>query len=288
MYVAYWNLREQPFPIATSDKQMYLTEPHQEGLAKLCYLIDQRRLAGAFTGHHGGGKTLTLKFLFQRAVKARQPVYLVDAFPNGSLSIAHQVLRFLGIADSDRATTLSGALQILQNHCRQAGTNLATTLLLIDDAQNLETAEDACLIKTLCDLRTRDGYPVFTLVLAGTEELRTSLMQYESVRCRIQFDWHLSPLTAGQTLEYVQQHIRTAGGDIWSFTEEALNLVYSCTHGVPISINNLCDTALMLGFVSQVPSVTEEIVLQAARETGLDLLAQKEVPGSGGIGNRAT
>ena len=283
MYVAYWNLREQPFPIAASDKHLYLTESHQEGLAKLCYLIDQKRLAGTFTGHHGGGKTMTLNFLFQRAVKARQPVCWLDAYPDGSLAAAHQVLRFLGISDLDHATTLPGALQILQTHCRQAGANLETALLLIDNAHYLETIDDVCLINTICDLRNRDGHPIFTLVLTGTEELRTSLLQHESVHRRMQFDWHLSPLTVGQTFEYVQHHIRAVGGDIWSFTEEALNLVYSCTQGIPLSINNLCDTALMLGFVAQVPSVTEEIILQAAKETGLKLWAQKDIPDTDGI-----
>ena len=275
MYVTYWNLREQPFPVAAVDKQIYMTESHQEGLAKLYYLIDQRRVAGVLTGPDGSGKTLMLKLLLQRAVKAHHPVHFLDMFSDGTLAFVHQVLRILGVPDPDHTTTLPEALQTLQAHCRQGEASLPTTLLLIDNAQHLETAEDACLIHALCNLRNRASQPVFTLVLAGTEDIRASLMQYESVRCWIQFDWQLLSLTPGQTLEYVQHHIRAVGGDIWAFTEGALNLVHTCTQGIPLSINNLCDTALMLGFVTQVPNVTEEIILQAAKETGLELPAQQ-------------
>jgi general secretion pathway protein A len=56
------------------------------------------------------------------------------------------------------------------------------------------------------------------------------------------------------------------------FTKEALDAVYTYSLGVPRSINNLCDTALMLGFAAQSPNVTEDIVKQAARDTGLDVL----------------
>ena len=278
MYITYWNLREQPFPVDAGEKQVYMTEQYQEGLAKLYYLIDQRRLAGVFTGANGIGKTMTLKLLSRRALKAGRRVHWLDAFPDGNLAATHQVMRFLGIPDPDHAATLSEAIQTLQTHCRQAGANLATSLLLIDNAQHLETAEDAYLVHALCNLRNCDGHPIFTLILAGTDVLRISLLQYESVGARIQFDWQILPLTQGQTLEYVQYHIRAAGGDIWFFTERALKLVYAFTQGIPLSINTLCDTALMLGAAAKALSITEEIIIQAARETGLDPAAQEDTP----------
>ena len=50
MYTSYWNLRESPFLNVVSDRLIYMTEQHQEGIARLYYLIDQERIAGLLTG----------------------------------------------------------------------------------------------------------------------------------------------------------------------------------------------------------------------------------------------
>ncbi|NLC80649.1 MAG: hypothetical protein GX748_05650, partial [Lentisphaerae bacterium] len=119
---------------------------------------------------------------------------------------------------------------------------------------------------------SREERPLFTIILAGTDDLRDSLKNQESLRRRIQLDWRLTPLTQAQTTEYIQHHMRTVGGDIWSFAKDAIDTVYLYSQGIPRSINNICDTALMLGFAAQAPHVTRDIVIQAAKDTGLDAM----------------
>jgi len=276
MYTAYWNLRESPFLNTVSDRLIYMTEQHQEGIARLYYLIDQERIAGMLTGAYGVGKTMTLEYLHRRALKAKLPVIKIDAIPNGSLPMARHILRCLNLPD--QAPTLPEALMSLQAYCQTNAHNLKRSLLLLDEAHHLAGGDGFYLAHYLCNLRipaadTRDERPLFTIILAGTDELRTALMQHESLRRRIQLDWRLTPLTQQQTTEYIQHHMRAVGGDIWSFAKDALDAVYNYTQGIPRSINNLCDTALMLGFASQSPHVTKEIIFQAAKDTGLDLLA---------------
>ncbi len=276
MYTAYWNLRESPFLNTASDRLIYMTEQHQEGIARLYYLIDQERIAGMLTGAYGVGKTMTLEYLHRRALKAKLPVIKIDAIPNGSLPMARHILRCLNLPD--QAPTLPEALMSLQAYCQTNAHNLKRSLLLLDEAHHLAGGDGFYLAHYLCNLRipaadTRDERPLFTIILAGTDELRTALMQHESLRRRIQLDWRLTPLTQQQTTEYIQHHMRAVGGDIWSFAKDALDAVYNYTQGIPRSINNLCDTALMLGFASQSPHVTKEIIFQAAKDTGLDLLA---------------
>ncbi len=274
MYTAYWNLRESPFLNVVSDKLIYMTEQHQEGIARLYYLIDQERIAGMLTGAYGVGKTMTLEYLHRRAAKAKLPVIKVDAIPNGSLPVARHILRCLNLPDN--AATLPEALMSLQAYCQSSHTrNLVRSLLLIDEAHHLAAGDGFYLAHYLCNLRipasgTHNETPLFTIILAGTDELRASLMQQESLRRRIQLDWRLTALSESQTTEYIQHHMRAVGGDIWSFAKDALDAVFYYSKGVPRSINNLCDTALMLGFASQSPHVTKEIVEQAAKDTGLD------------------
>ena len=279
MYTAYWNLRESPFLNTVSDRLIYMTEQHQEGIARLYYLIDQERIAGMLTGAYGVGKTMTLEYLHRRALKAKLPVIKIDAIPNGSLPMARHILRCLNLPD--QAPTLPEAHMSLQAYCQTNAHNLKRSLLLLDEAHHLAGGDGFYLAHYLCNLRipatdTRDERPLFTIILAGTDELRTALMQHESLRRRIQLDWRLTPLTQQQTTEYIQHHMRAVGGDIWSFAKDALDAVYNYTQGIPRSINNLCDTALMLGFAAQVPHVTHEIIVQAAKDTGLDLYVQAE------------
>ncbi len=275
MYTAYWNLRESPFLNVVSDRLIYMTEQHQEGIARLYYLIDQERIAGLLTGAYGVGKTMTLEYLHRRAAKARLPVIKVDAIPNGSLPMARHILRCLDLPD--QAQTLPEALMSLQAYCQSSSHTLTRSLLLLDEAHHLAAGDGFYLAHYLCNLRIpataqKDERPLFTIILAGTDEIRPALAGHESLRRRIQLDWQLKPLSAAQTTEYIQHHMRAAGGDIWAFSKDALDAVYTYSQGIPRSINNLCDTALMLGFAAQSPSVTRDIVMQAARDTGLDVL----------------
>ncbi len=283
MYTSYWNLRESPFLNVVSDKLIYMTEQHQEGIARLYYLIDQERIAGMLTGAYGVGKTMTLEYLHRRAARAKLPVIKIDAIPNGSLPMVRHILRCLNLPDN--APTLPEALMSLQAYCQGNTRNLSRSLLLIDEAHHLAAGDGFYLAHYLCNLRippagSHNESPLFTIILAGTDDLRASLTHHESLRRRIQFDWRLTPLTEAQTTEYIQHHMRAVGGDIWSFAKEALDAVYYYAKGIPRSINNLCDTALMLGFAAQSPHITKEIIAQAARDTGLDAFLNAKPDGT--------
>ena len=284
MYTAYWNLHESPFLNVVSDKLIYMTEQHQEGIARLYYLIDQERIAGMLTGAYGVGKTMTLEYLHRRAARAKIPVIKVDAIPNGSLPMVRHILRCLNLPDN--TPSLPEALMSLQAYCQNAGSrNLVRSLLLIDEAHHLASGDGFYLAHYLCNLRippsgSHNETPLFTIILAGTDELRTNLLQHESLRRRIQLDWRLTPLSEPQTTAYIQHHMRAVGGDIWSFSKEALDAVYFYAQGYPRSINNLCDTALMLGFASQAPHITKDIIIQAAKDTGIDTFNNPQPDGS--------
>lgn len=278
MYTAYWNLSESPFLNVVNDKFIYLTDQYKEGIARLYYLISQKRTAGMLTGSYGVGKSLTLSYLQRRIRETNAPVIKIDAIPNGELPIARHILASLKI--NSTAATLAEALMLLQTKCERANSKLEHNILLIDEAQHLGKGEGLYLAHYLCNLMIHGPgasipSPLFTLILAGTEGLREHVRGAESLRRRIQLDWQLEPFDENQTGEYVQHRMRLAGGDIWSFSREALADIFQYSQGIPRSINNICDTALMLGFSARVPHVSAAIIQQAAVDTGLDALNAK-------------
>jgi general secretion pathway protein A len=270
MYTSYWNLKSSPFLNADTPALLYPSEQFQEGLARLYYLIDQERIAGMVTGPYGVGKTFLLSNLVGRAEGLRLPIIRFDAIPHGGLPMASHILRRLGVQKEPPA--LADALMLLQQRATDAANALQRHILLIDEAHYLAEGDGLYLVHFLCNLRLRTPSgekPLFTIILSGSPELAKQVRNFESLRRRIQLAWELTPLSAPQTTEYVQQHIRAVGGDSWIFTLEALAAIHRLSSGIPRSINNLADTALMLGYASQARSITPDLVEEAAADTGL-------------------
>ena len=271
MYTAYWNLRESPFLNVDNEALLYPSPQLQEGVARLYYLIDQERTAGMLTGPYGVGKTYLLSCLVRRAKSLNLPIIRFDAIPDGSLPMARHILQRLEIKGD--APTLADALMLMRTRCMETERRpLSRHILLIDEAQYLTEKDGLYLVHFLCNLMIESpkGHKnLFTTILSGTPQLAESVRNYESLQRRVQLSWALKPLDEKQTIEYVQHHMRSAGGDIWSFSLEALKAVHTYTGGVPRNINNLCDTALMLGFASRASSITPELIRLAAVDTCL-------------------
>ncbi len=271
MYTAYWNLRESPFLNVDNEALLYPSPQLQEGVARLYYLIDQERTAGMLTGPYGVGKTFLLSCLVRRSKSLNLPLIRFDAIPDGSLPMARHILQRLEIKGD--TPTLADALMLMRTRCMETERRpLSRHILLIDEAQYLTEKDGLYLVHFLCNLmiETPKGHKnLFTTILSGTPQLAESIRNYESLQRRVQLSWALKPLDERQTIEYVQHHMRSAGGDIWSFSLEALKAIHVYAGGVPRNINNLCDTALMLGFASRASSITPELVQLAAADTNM-------------------
>ena len=281
MYIKYWNLVSSPFLNVDDPQFLYPSEQLLEGIARLYYLIDQERIAGMLTGGYGVGKTFLLSCLIKRTEKRKLPLIRIDAVPHGALPLARLLLAELGISTPAPVATLADALMALQQHVMANARGLERHILLVDEAHYLADDEGLYLLHFLCNLRLHTAQgdkPLFTLILAGIPALAKAVQSYESLHRRIQLAWNLSPLTETQTTEYIQHHMRETGGDIWSFPVESLHAIHRYARGVPRSINNLCDTALMLGYAARVPAITPEIVDQAARDTELLPNATPDTP----------
>lgn len=235
------------------------------------YLIDQERTAGILTGPYGVGKTFLLSCLVRRSRSLNLPLIRFDAIPDGSLPMARHILQRLGI--SGETQTLADALMLMRARCMETERRpLTRHILLIDEAQYLTEKDGLYLVHFLCNLMIetpKGNKNLFTTILTGTPQLAESVRNYESLQRRVQLSWALKPLDERQTIEYVQHHMRSAGGDTWSFSLDALKAVHAYAGGIPRNINNICDTALMLGFASRATLITPEIVRLAAVETSL-------------------
>ncbi len=268
MYLDYWNLREAPFQNVADARYAYLCSQHHEGLARLVYLVQNRKLGGILTGPYGVGKTMVLELLDQEMQKDRTTRYIhVDYHPGSPLGLARQIATQMGIRD--RITPLEEPGDLL-TFLKMEGGKLGHTTLVIDEAQIIESSDVYHFLHLLMNLTIKNkmGFkvePAFTLILAGFTDMTLLLKKDESMCQRLQMVWNLDPLDDQQILEYIQHRIRVAGGDIWIFERDA---VYELAkhHHIPRRINNICDVALMLGYASNQKSINVDLINQAIEE----------------------
>ncbi len=270
MYVTYWNLRESPFQNVADTRYAYLSNQHREGLARLLYLVDGRKLGGVLVGPYGVGKSMILELIAEKVQEQGTSRFVhIDATPAGTLGVAQQILNFLGkreaISDISNAMV---ALQTVLNADEERDTHL---VLAIDEAQFLreESAfEFFHLLTNLRHPRRREAAngAAITLILSGHSDLLARVRSEASFCQRMQLAWELEPLDANQTVEYIQHRMRAAGGDLWVFEEAALDEVYRMSGGVPRQVNNICDIALLLGYSSNAEKIGLELIKQASEE----------------------
>ncbi len=270
MYLDYWNLREAPFQNVADSRFAYLCDQHHEGLARLVYLAQNRKLGGILTGPFGVGKTMVLQLLARELRKDAQTTFsYLDYHPGTTLGLGRQILAIMKLKEQAGVLDEPGdVITFLRNTVDQVG----HTTLVIDEAQNIQSPEIYNFLQILMNitLADREGFPsspAFTLLLSGYDSMTSLIEQDISISQRLQMVWKLTPLTGEQILEYVQHRIRVAGGDIWMFERDAIAAL-EATKGLPRILNNVCDVALMLGYAANARSIRRDLVEQALEETG--------------------
>lgn len=273
MYLSHWNLREEPFQNVADPRFAYLSDQHQEGLARLIYVVQGRKLGGVLVGPYGVGKSMVLELLARQIESVgTSRMVRMDVPPGGVDTLARQIGRALipSATFADVASLLD-AVHELVNSNRPPFTH---TVLAIDEAQLIRDSASLDLLHLLTNIRIpstagRPDSAAFTIILAGHEQLASSLAREPALRQRLAMIWHLAPLNERQVIEYVELRMRAAGGDMWVFDEDALREVAMASGGIPRLINNICDIALMMGYVMKATKVTRQIMLQAIAEAGV-------------------
>lgn len=268
MYLSFWNLREPPFQNVADPRFAYLCEQHHEGLARLVYLVQNRKLGGILAGPYGIGKSMVMELLSQEVRRDNSSLFIgFDYLPGKPMSLVRQILALMGYGE--QAQSIGEPFEAVC-FLRQHSADLKHTVLAIDEAQYIADPEVYSFLQLLTNITIADRQhglsPAFTLILAGASELHQSIVAKESLRQRLQIIWNLEPLNEKQVVEYVQHRIRVAGGDIWLFDSAALAEL-APAGGLPRLINNICDVALMLGFAANVRQVNHTIMRQAFQET---------------------
>jgi general secretion pathway protein A len=261
VYAEFYGLKELPFALTPDPRFIYFTPSHTEVMANLHYGIESGKGLIVVTGEVGTGKTTILRWMMQRLDRTILVAYIF----NPRLSVPEFYRHIATLLDVQKWETKSELLMELGRSLESRHARGLRTVLIIDEAQGLSphVLEEIRLLSNF----ESDNAKQLQIVLTGQPELRDvlnnpdlrQLKQRIALRCAIK-----ALPSIEETERFITSRLLVAGAqrtDI--FSHDAIDYIFRCSEGIPRSINNLCDNALLAGYAAGQmligPAIIEEV-----------------------------
>src|SRR3954471_2826608 len=283
MHEDYYGFVEKPFSLTPDPKYLYKSESHANAFDLLQYAIRRREGFVVVTGDIGTGKTTLCRAILEQLDRKTFTALVLNPFLSEE-DLLRIVLQDFGVVSRDEikrgrlaGVTKQELIETLNEFLLSLLPLGAGALLIIDEAQNLPRAVLE-QIRVLSNLETHKE-KLLQIVLVGQLNLKDLLRSSDlrQLDQRVSIRYELKPLTREETSAYVAHRLTIAGGGASvSFAPKAIDLVHTCTGGIPRLINLVCDRALLGGYSARTSRITPEMVRAAA--AGLDLNVSRFSP----------
>jgi len=224
------------------------------------------------TGEIGSGKTTVSRALINKLDKNTEIALITNTHVSGK-DLLMTMLEDLEIEFQPRFSKAK-LLSCLNEYLLVQAHHGHNVVLIIDEAQNLKPAvlEE---VRMLSNLET-ETEKLIQIVLIGQPELKQKLglSRLEQLRQRVAIYFHLSPLAFEEMRDYIVHRLKVASqSNREYFTPEAFRLVYQFSNGVPRLVNQICDFALLTGYVDGLKIIDERIVREVIDESPMNVLS---------------
>jgi len=264
MYLKHFNLTERPFSIAPDPRFLYMSVRHKEALAHLLYGMGEGGGFVQLTGEVGTGKTTICRCLLEQVPENVDLAVVLNPKVT-AIELIATVCDELGI-EYPQEHSIKTLIDVLNEYLLEAYTRGRRTVLIIDEAQNLDT-DVLEQVRLLTNLETSTR-KLLQIVLIGQPELR-SLLASDGMRQlsqRITARYHLDPISREETEAYIRHRLQICGSSRNIFSRRAINRIQKLSGGIPRLINVLCDRAMLGAYVEGKTKVDLKVLKKAARE----------------------
>lgn len=266
MYEEYFKLKEPPFNVTPDPRFIFFSRKHLDAFSSLLYGIESRKGFILITGEIGAGKTTLCRAVLDN-IRGRAHTAIVLNPCLSELLLLKTITDDFGL--SAKARNKKECFDSLNRFVLEEFHKGFNSVLIIDEAQDL-TTKALEQIRLLSNLET-NREKLLQIVLVGQPELKDILNQpsLAQLRQRIGVRFHLTALDVKETEEYIRHRLTVAGGaDIENpFTNDAINIIYEHSKGVPRVINKLCDLSLLAAYGRSVYEVDLKLAEEAIRES---------------------
>jgi type II secretory pathway predicted ATPase ExeA len=255
MHVDYWGLSHSPFASQLDPQDYYPSAAHEEALARLDFLISNGRRLGFLFGASGTGKSLLLEVAARQLRRAGNHVIKINATGLSSAEFVWKMANGLGFLADAAASPVECWRGITDRLVANRYQRIAT-VMLIDDADEAGPELHAALSR----LALTDPHPEarLTLVLTCQRQRAARFGAKLNDLCELRID--MEPWDADETANYVAYVLERAGAKEAIFSRDALEHLYTLSHGVPRRIRQLSELSLLAGAAEELQTISASVV----------------------------
>ena len=265
MYENFYGFKEKPFQITPNPSYLYMSPLHENALTYLEYGLMENVGFILLTGKVGTGKTTLVRHIMDQFETEKEIAVIFNTNVTTDELICLVLQTFDLVPEvGNKSKNLEYFYQFL---IKKYAEN-KHVLLIIDEAQNLsnEALEE---VRMLSNLQS-DEQNLIQIMMVGQPELRDRLKQpgHNPFAQRIAANFFLSELNHKETKAYITYRLGKAGGRPDIFNQEAEDMIYKASGGIPRSINLLCDSALVYGFGYELETINASVIEQVIKDKG--------------------
>ncbi|MDD5730233.1 MAG: AAA family ATPase [Candidatus Omnitrophica bacterium] len=268
MYEKFYGFAEKPFNTTPDSKFFFPSAKHTEALNSLVYAISERKGFVVITGEIGAGKTTVSRTLLNK-LEVNTKVAVITNTHLTARELISEILSEFGV--EYKSGSKQKLLSQLNDFLIQQLAADINVVLIIDEAQNL-TPTVLEEVRMLSNLET-EKEKLIQIILMGQPQLKAKLEnpKLEQFKQRIAVYYHLRPLSKNETAEYIIHRLKTVSnnGVEQIFSEEAIELIYNHSTGIPRIINLVCDSALLSGYIYDCKKINDKIICEVIKEREL-------------------
>ena len=239
VYKSIYKLEGSPFRLSPDYRFSFGHRSYDDAKSYLKYAIIEGEGIVAITGAPGTGKTTLIATIISELDLTQVRVGVVTNVQLDSSSLVDMVVDAFSL-QVDRAGNVS-AMFVLKRFLKQQSEEGRRVILVVDEAQGLSDSllEELRLLSNL----QHNMQLMLQVFLVGQEPLMDIIRSpgMEQLHQRLIAAAKLKPLTFEETIDYIVHRMECVG---WKndpvISEEAYNLIYKFSAGVPRRINLIC------------------------------------------------
>ncbi|MDA3793045.1 MAG: AAA family ATPase [Elusimicrobia bacterium] len=258
MYEKYWGLKEKPFKNTPEPKYLYLSEQHEEALARLKYGVTESLGCVLLSGVFGCGKTLLLRTLFSQLEKGKYKVSFVSNPQMSPEELLKAIVYKLGFEDnipSTKAELINKIDKAIENNYNDG----KETVVIIDEAHVINNEETFEELRMLLNFQKEDKF-LITLILSGQPEITKKVNNIKQLAQRVGIKTHIDRMDQSDMENYIRHRLKIAGREDELFSPEACEAIYNNSGGIPRRVNSICDLSLLTGYTKKTEIIDSDII----------------------------
>jgi general secretion pathway protein A len=276
-YLAYFNLKEEPFSTVPSPRYLFLTPVHSTALSKAEFVVETKKGLAIVFGETGTGKSSLARLLHQKFLdRGFRCALLTNPNYPGPYSLLRTIAQEFNLPRLARS--YKDMLDLFKSFLfAEAAEADKTLVLLVDEAQTLRLPLIE-LLRQLINYETNQK-KLIQLVLFAQEDLRAKLAhpRARNFRSRVVMASTLDRLGPRDLAQMIDFRWRVASGsEEHPFEPGAVQALYEHSQGMPREATILADNTLLLAYLRKQRRVSREIAELAAKERRVNLEGARE------------